>query len=313
MPVKHKKKSHRRGIVNPPNEQEEIARQVSQGIEKIQDLSPALLLRTSERFLQNVENPSLRRDALPAYVDSIFAAHAAALLFHYEGVKRDNTTIFTSSFFEASLQKMKSYGVLLRQAGQPHVMKFLKEFPRVFSSLNYSSSEIVASHANVLIEIYLNDVIEIVFDAEKYRHSLGLPSIFPKKILGDGVFENKERYATAVIDEFKKIIHYLAISEELQFMIDPLREKLTTVIREALQVAYQTKNKHYEIIINIVNSDLLRLIGNENISIPVVHALRKLGMFAEATNFDNRREGVEEQVSTAEDIHNLIIGYLGPI
>jgi hypothetical protein len=304
-------------VLGPQNERQNNPKaQHIKALKKIARLEDSLLLMAySKKWLGNVR--TLKRMggddiSLILFVD--LALQSACKAFDCEYQKYTKKGVFNSSFFEASLQKVKAYVMAcmvfeenhLEKTAQRAMVKY-KKHKRSTPPAKRDLDKISIQNRDELI-IKLESIVELAFDAEKFKHSFGID--VPKERLGQGVFENKEHYAQYVIDEFRRLIKYMAESENLKPLLEEVINCIEKTKDKVIEAAAKSNNKREKIIANLVNQTLLQVVSEERASVPLYTALTSLGIFAPASDFEARSGGAETQEYEDEILH-LVGEYMG--
>ncbi len=299
----NQRSKHRAGEVRNVN----VIDQFNRGMEKVSKLNnSSSLIELSKKWLAKANSPQ-SYSGFSMFLYTSVACAAAEKAYNYEGQQFEKKRVFDTSFFEVSLQKIRAYVLAIIAAGRRDVVEILR------MPVDPSNYGLLPPHevVNAMNELsgQLRSVVEIAFDAEKYKFSLG-SDIFPRAILGEDVFENKERYAAEVMEEFKRMIKYMSMSENLKSLLEQVPIEITKTKNDALEVARKLNNKRYGVIVKLVGEALFSALAEVQPSIPICYTLKRLGMFSPADDFEERSGGAEEQKYEV-DIHDLIVAYKG--
>jgi hypothetical protein len=279
------------------------------GVQKINALKDVpSLLRESKQWLakaNNIQSSSSELSAASMFFYASAACKAADKAYDYEKQAIARTDKFHIQSFEVFLQKIRAHSIFFIAAEKRKVEELL-ETPADRDRLHHSlfPSEDMMMH-NAVLSIQLLDIVKIVFDIEIYKLSFG-SDIFPKERLGKGIFENKERYAAKMMDEFKKIIKHISMSRNSELFLNEVMICIRQVTNETLAVARNYGNRSYGDVAALVNKTLFRVVAD----VHTCHVLKELGMFSIANKSKKRLGGAEEQKYEV-DIHDLIVAYKG--
>jgi hypothetical protein len=298
-----------------PNGQDDIIVQYTKALKEIARLNdPSLLIKYSKKWLEKTRNPKAVRSTMAMIFYADITSTSAAKAYDYEYQKLIRGGIFNPSFFEASLQSIKAYSMEVIASGQRDLGKIIQKSAIKYRKHNRigpldkgTIDEISIQKRDKLID-QLGGIVELAFDAEKFKHSFG--SDVSQQQLGEGVFENKERYAQDVMDEFRKVIKYMAMSENLKPLLEEIANHITKTKENVIEAATKSNNNREKIIANLVHQTLLQVVTEERAAVPIYAALTSLSIFAPASNFEARLGGAETQEYEDEILH-LIGEYMG--
>ncbi|MCC2666291.1 MAG: hypothetical protein K0S63_207 [Gammaproteobacteria bacterium] len=297
------------------NEQNNVEAQYARALIELNGLEdPLLLIRYSRKWLEKIKNPRAVRSviAMSYYID--IANKSAGKAYDYEYQKLIRTGIFNSSFFEASLQAIRVYVMHVMIDGRRDVTKIVysksavkKRKAKGLGAVDKRKQDALNAEKRELLIEKLGAIVQLAFDAEKFKHSLGIS--IPEERLGEGVLGNKERHAQEVMDEFKKVIKYMGMSENLEFLLEEIVNQITKTKNNVIEAATAYNNQREKILANVVNQTLLQVVSEERMSAPLYATLANLGIFAPASDFNARLGGAETQ-EYEDDILHLVGEYM---
>ncbi len=281
-------------------------------IAKLNDSS--LLIEHSRKWLENTRKlKAMHENATALIFSADIASKGAEKAFDYEYQKLRKESVFHAHFFEASFQKIKAYVIRVMVSEKKDLGKSIKGFAPHYRKHNLlpppkkTLNELSIQSRDDLMQA-LKNIVELTFDAEKFKHSFGIS--VSKEHLGEGVLENKDRYAQDVRDEFRRLIKHMAESENLKPFVEEIINHITTIKEEVIEAAAKSNDKREKIIANLVNQTLLQVVLEERASAPFYAALANLGIFAPASDFEARSGGAETQEYEDEILH-LVGQYMG--